>query len=78
MLMKLAHSVYGGTPLCPPEEEPDPPPGGRVTPEKHDFFGSFSKTISSLSFAPILKQLVVLQTSGQYLKRVGPDFSISI
>ena len=38
------------------------------------FLGSFSKTISSLNFRPILELHVVLQTSGQYLSRLAPTF----
>ena len=41
ILMKLAHNVYGVILLCPPEDESRPPPRGRVTPEKHAFWGCF-------------------------------------
>ena len=39
--MKLGDNVYGGTNLCPPEDEPRPPPRGQATPKKHAFSGVF-------------------------------------
>jgi len=69
------HTVCMRVPPCVPQKlSLIRPLGGASPPEKLAFWGPFSKTISSLSFAPILKLVMVLQTSGQYLKRLEARF----